>query len=272
MFATRLRCVSIAPFARPSCRPCTGGTRRRRREARAARYGSARAARERVAVVDRARRCATAARAAARASRRSSRSRLRPAAGDRRSATRSRACSLRVRQRVLARCARSSRARRSPARRCRRADARARGTVYIGFTFTTTRPARRMPNSATGDCSVFGSITATRSPLLDARQRLQERRERAARRLDLGEGQRRAEVRERGRVGEARRSSPRAARRATRSGRDRSPRALRGGYARQPGLVRHCASSSMPVREHAPDVGEHDLLAGGVRMDAVVPA
>jgi len=36
--------------------------------------------------------------------------------------------------------------------------------VYIGFTFTTTSPARSTPNSATGDCSVFGSITATRSP------------------------------------------------------------------------------------------------------------
>jgi hypothetical protein len=34
----------------------------------------------------------------------------------------------------------------------------------MGFTFTTIRPARSTPNSATGDCSVFGNITATRSP------------------------------------------------------------------------------------------------------------
>ena len=36
--------------------------------------------------------------------------------------------------------------------------------VYIGFTFTTTRPARRVPNSATGYCSRLGIISATRSP------------------------------------------------------------------------------------------------------------
>ena len=36
--------------------------------------------------------------------------------------------------------------------------------VYSGLTFTTTMPARRMPSSATGYCSRFGAMTATRSP------------------------------------------------------------------------------------------------------------
>lgn len=36
--------------------------------------------------------------------------------------------------------------------------------VYSGFTFTTVMPARRMPNSATGYCSTFGSMIATRDP------------------------------------------------------------------------------------------------------------
>jgi len=36
--------------------------------------------------------------------------------------------------------------------------------VYSGLTFTTTRPARRTPNSATGYCSTLGIISATRSP------------------------------------------------------------------------------------------------------------
>jgi hypothetical protein len=36
--------------------------------------------------------------------------------------------------------------------------------VYSGLTLTTTRPARRVPNSATGYCSRFGIISATRSP------------------------------------------------------------------------------------------------------------
>ena len=37
--------------------------------------------------------------------------------------------------------------------------------VYSGLTFTTVMPARRMPNSATGYCSRFGDMIATRSPL-----------------------------------------------------------------------------------------------------------
>jgi hypothetical protein len=37
--------------------------------------------------------------------------------------------------------------------------------VYIGFTFTTVMPARRMPKSTTGYCSTFGDMMATRSPL-----------------------------------------------------------------------------------------------------------
>ncbi len=36
--------------------------------------------------------------------------------------------------------------------------------VYIGLTLTTVMPARRMPNSATGYCSRFGDMIATRSP------------------------------------------------------------------------------------------------------------
>ena len=36
--------------------------------------------------------------------------------------------------------------------------------VYSGLTFTTTMPARRMPNSATGYCSTLGDMIATRSP------------------------------------------------------------------------------------------------------------
>ena len=59
------------------------------------------------------------------------------------------------------------------------------GTVYIGLTFTATMPARKMPNSTTGDCSVFGTMIATRSPGLHARQRLQVRRERARETLDF---------------------------------------------------------------------------------------
>jgi hypothetical protein len=37
--------------------------------------------------------------------------------------------------------------------------------VYSGLTLTTVIPARRMPNSATGYCSRFGDMIATRSPL-----------------------------------------------------------------------------------------------------------
>ena len=37
--------------------------------------------------------------------------------------------------------------------------------VYSGLTLTTIMPARRMPNSATGYCSRFGDMIATRSPL-----------------------------------------------------------------------------------------------------------
>ncbi len=84
-------------------------------------------------------------------------------AGDRRSAIRSRAspaCSATHARRSP----RSSRARRSPARRCRRADARARAPCTSDSRSPTTSPARSAPKSATGDCSVFGSITATRSP------------------------------------------------------------------------------------------------------------
>ena len=38
------------------------------------------------------------------------------------------------------------------------------GTVYCGFTLTTTSPARSTPNRATGYCSTLGIISATRSP------------------------------------------------------------------------------------------------------------
>lgn len=37
--------------------------------------------------------------------------------------------------------------------------------VYSGLTFTTVIPARSVPNSATGYCSRFGIMIATRSPL-----------------------------------------------------------------------------------------------------------
>ena len=37
--------------------------------------------------------------------------------------------------------------------------------VYSGLTFTTVMPARRMPKIATGYCSRFGDMMATRSPL-----------------------------------------------------------------------------------------------------------
>ncbi len=36
--------------------------------------------------------------------------------------------------------------------------------VYSGLTLTTTSPARKMPHIATGYCSTFGSMIATRSP------------------------------------------------------------------------------------------------------------
>ncbi len=36
--------------------------------------------------------------------------------------------------------------------------------VYSGLTLTTVMPARRIPNNATGYCSRFGDMMATRSP------------------------------------------------------------------------------------------------------------
>ncbi|MNP32210.1 hypothetical protein D3C76_1253790 [compost metagenome] len=36
--------------------------------------------------------------------------------------------------------------------------------VYVGLTFTWAAPARSMPNIATGNAGILGSITATRSP------------------------------------------------------------------------------------------------------------
>ena len=38
--------------------------------------------------------------------------------------------------------------------------------VYIGLTFTTVRPARRIPNVAMGYCRQLGIMIATRSPFL----------------------------------------------------------------------------------------------------------
>ena len=145
---------------------------------------------------------------------------------------------LRVRQRMLARSPRSSRARRSPARRCRRADARARESCTSGS--RSRRRARRAgsPNSTTGDCSVFGSITATRSPRVmpgsdcrnAANARLAVRRRRSVKRG--------TEIRERGRRGEAREARlEQLAERRVAIGID-----LRGHSARirrEPGLVRH---------------------------------
>ncbi len=92
---------------------------------------------------------------------------------------------------------RNCRARRSRWRRNRSADACSSRAVYSGLVLTTVRPARRTPNIAIGYCSTFGSMIATRSPLLSLQVVEQIRGELAAQLVDFGVGQRPAHVRKR---------------------------------------------------------------------------
>ena len=142
------------------------------------------------------------------------------------------------------------------------------GIVYIGLTFTATMPGAQDAEQHDG------RLQRVRHHDRDAIAALARRaalagtpRTRATSALDLGERQRRAEIRERGLRGE-----PREARFEQRDER-RIAIGIDLGRAR-PASTRASQGLAGIARrqqraEHAPDVGEHDLLTRGVRMDAV---